>query len=241
MSNKILITGCAGFIGFSLCNYLLKKNKTYQIIGIDDLNNYYSVKYKKKRLNLLKKNKNFIFKKIDISSYEKLKKIFNNYRFDFVVNLAAQAGVRYSISNPKAYINSNIIGFFNIIDLCREKKINKIFYASSSSVYGDSKKFPLNEKHYLNPKNVYGLSKKFNEEIAETYSRLFHTKRIDYWWVEPFLTAFGFLCFVVYTTWRAFSGVDFVFENYLSPFYSPLLFHLPNDVTGHSWLDYGQI
>ena len=176
MSNKILITGCAGFIGFNLCTYLLKKNKKNQIIGIDNLNSYYSAEYKKNRLNIIKKNKNFTFKKVDISNYLQLKKLFNNYRFDCVINLAAQAGVRYSIYNPKAYINSNVIGFFNVIELCRQKKINKIFYASSSSVYGDSKKFPLNENHLLKPKNVYGLSKKFNEEIAEMYSKLYKIK-----------------------------------------------------------------
>ena len=170
---NILITGVAGFIGYNFANHLLSKNKKIKIIGIDNLNNYYSVKYKNLRLKKLKENKNFIFHKIDISKYKGIKKIFNKYKIDVIYNLAAQAGVRYSLKNPKLYNDYNINGFFNILELSREKKIKRIFYASSSSIYGDSKKFPLTENLSLNPKNIYALSKKINEELAQLYSGLY--------------------------------------------------------------------
>ena len=170
---NILITGVAGFIGYNFANYLLNKNKKINIIGIDNLNDYYSVKYKSLRLKKLKKHKNFKFYKIDISKYKEIKKIFNRYKIDVIYNLAAQAGVRYSLKNPKLYNDYNINGFFNILELSREKKIKRIFYASSSSIYGDSKKFPLTENLSLNPKNIYALSKKINEELAQLYSGLY--------------------------------------------------------------------
>jgi UDP-glucuronate 4-epimerase len=175
---KILVTGCAGFLGFHLCQSILKKNKNCQIIGIDNLNKYYSVSLKKKRLSFLKKHKNFKFYKLDIAYYNKLKKIFNDNSFAFVVNLAAQAGVRYSISNPREYINSNILGFFNITELCRKYKVKKIYYASSSSVYGEKKIFPIKENSQTYPKNIYSLSKKNNEEIAEIYSHYYNIQFI---------------------------------------------------------------
>jgi UDP-glucuronate 4-epimerase len=175
---KILVTGCAGFLGFHLCQSILKKNKNCQIIGIDNLNKYYSVSLKKKRLSFLKKHKKFKFYKLDIAYYNKLKKIFNDNSFAFVVNLAAQAGVRYSISNPREYINSNILGFFNITELCRKYKVKKIYYASSSSVYGEKKIFPIKENSQTYPKNIYSLSKKNNEEIAEIYSHYYNIQFI---------------------------------------------------------------
>jgi UDP-glucuronate 4-epimerase len=186
---KILITGCAGFIGFHLCEKILKTHKKYKIVGIDNLNNYYSVFYKKKRLSFLKDKKNFQFHKIDISNFKKLEEVFKKNKFDFVINLAAQAGVRYSISNPKEYMYSNILGFFNIIELSRIYKIKKIYYASSSSVYGESKKFPIKETTITHPKNIYSLSKKNNEEIAEIYSRYYNIQFI------------GFRFFTIYGEW----------------------------------------
>ena len=165
---KILITGAAGFIGFNFSKYLLENSK-FKILGIDNLNNYYSPKIKNERIKLLKKNRKFKFVKLDIKNRKKLKSIFNN-RFSAVFHFAAQAGVRYSLKNPRAYIESNIDGFFNILEFIRNKKIKKFYYASSSSVYGDSKKFPLKEEDIINPKNIYGLSKKNNEEIAEFLS-----------------------------------------------------------------------
>ena len=175
---NILITGCAGFLGFHLCKKILKIDKNSKIVGIDNLNNYYSVSYKKKRLSFFKYNRNFKFHKIDISNFKNLESIFKKNKFDIVINLAAQAGVRYSISNPKEYINSNILGFFNIAELCRIFKVPKIYYASSSSVYGEKKIFPLKESETINPKNIYSLSKKNNEEIAEIYSNYYNLQFI---------------------------------------------------------------
>ena len=171
---KILVTGCAGFIGFHLCKNLVKKN--IKIVGIDNINNYYSPIIKKSRLSILKKNKNFKFYKKDISNFKNIKKIFSRNKFDIIFNLAAQAGVRYSIENPREYIKSNILGFCNIIELARIYNIKKIFYASSSSVYGEKKNFPLKENQVIHPTNTYSLSKKNNEEIAEIYSNYYKIK-----------------------------------------------------------------
>jgi UDP-glucuronate 4-epimerase len=183
---KILITGAAGFIGFHLAQNLLKKK--VKVIGIDNINNYYSPKLKKLRLQILKKHKNFTFYKSDITKLSSLKKIFkNNKSIDIIYHLAAQAGVRYSVVNPKKYFESNIVGFFNILECCKDFRIKKLFYASSSSVYGDLKKFPLNEKMNINPKNFYALSKKTNEEMAEVYSKLYGFNAIGL----RFFTVFG--------------------------------------------------
>ena len=167
---KIFITGCCGFIGFNFANFLAKSNKKIRIIGIDNLNDYYSVNLKRKRLNELNKNKNFIFYKIDINQYEKLEKLYKKNYFNHVFHFAAQAGVRYSLINPKAYIESNISGFFNVINLSLEFNIKRFFYASSSSAYGELNKFPLKENYILKPKNIYGLSKKINEEMTSVLS-----------------------------------------------------------------------
>ena len=172
---KILITGAAGFIGFNLCKYLLEKTN-FNILGIDNLNDYYDVSLKKKRLKYLNSYKKFKFKKIDITRSFSLEKIFKKYKFDFVYNLAAQAGVRYSINHPRKYIDANILGFFNIIDYCKKYNVKRLFYASSSSVYGESKKFPLKETENITPKNIYGLSKKINEEISFIYNQFYNLK-----------------------------------------------------------------
>jgi UDP-glucuronate 4-epimerase len=184
---KILVTGVCGFIGFNLANFLLKKN--YKIYGIDNINNYYSVKLKNDRLTILKKNKNFTFSKADIKNHKKLKNIFNKIKFDIVIHLAAQAGVRYSIKEPRKYIENNIDGFFNVIDLCRNNNIKKIIYASSSSVYGDNKNFPLKENQALKPKNLYASTKANNEETAEIFSRFYG------------LNIIGLRFFTVYGEW----------------------------------------
>ncbi len=184
---KILVTGVCGFIGFNFANFLLKKN--YKIYGIDNINNYYSVKLKNDRLTILKKNKNFTFFKADIKNQKKLKNIFNKIKFDIVIHLAAQAGVRYSIKEPRKYIENNIDGFFNVIDLCRNNNIKKIIYASSSSVYGDNKNFPLKENQVLKPKNLYASTKANNEETAEIFSRFYG------------LNIIGLRFFTVYGEW----------------------------------------
>ena len=173
---NILITGAAGFIGFSLCESLIKKK--HKVFGIDNFDTYYSIEIKKKRLKILNKNKNFYFKKIDITQRSGLFNFFKKKKIDIIIHLAAQAGVRYSLINPKKYVDVNILGFLNIIELAKEKKIKKFIYASSSSVYGDNKKFPLSENQSLNPKNIYGLSKQMNEQIASMYSKFFDLKCI---------------------------------------------------------------
>jgi UDP-glucuronate 4-epimerase len=182
---KIFITGSVGFIGFNLANFLLqnKKNKVY---GIDSFDDYYSVKLKKKRLNLLKKNKNFYFKKIDICDHDNFKKYVGNKKFDIAINLAAQAGVRYSLINPQKYLKVNILGFLNFLKIFK-KNSKKIFYASSSSVYGENTNFPLQEKELLNPKNVYGITKKLNEVIAEDYYKKYDIKVVGL----RFFTVYG--------------------------------------------------
>tara|TARA_B100000989_G_scaffold151871_1_gene113322 strand:- start:4556 stop:5515 length:960 start_codon:yes stop_codon:yes gene_type:complete len=169
---NILVTGCAGFIGFHLCNVLLKKRKI-KIFGVDNINSYYSASLKKYRLSLLRKKKNFIFSKIDISNFKNLEKLFKKQKIDMVINFAAQAGVRYSLVNPIEYIQTNILGFFNILELSKIYRVKNIFYASSSSVYGDHKKFPLSENVTLVPKNIYSFSKKNNEDIAKIYKETY--------------------------------------------------------------------
>ena len=182
---KILITGSAGFIGYNFSKYLLN-NSNHKIIGFDNLNNYYSVKIKKNRLKELNKYKNFKFFKIDLKDNKKVTKLFNK-QIDAVYHLAAQAGVRYSLKNPRVYLDSNVQGFFNLIENIKIKNIKKFFYASSSSVYGDSKKFPLTEVDPINPKNFYGLSKKNNEEMVDIYFKDSKTKCIGF----RFFTVFG--------------------------------------------------
>ena len=139
MKKNILVTGAAGFIGFHFCKKILSV-KNCKVFGIDNLNNYYSVKLKMDRLNILKKNKNFTFSKIDISEMNSLKNFFLSKKIDIIFNFAAQAGVRYSLINPESYIKSNLKGFLNILELAKIKK-TKLIYASSSSIYGDQKNF----------------------------------------------------------------------------------------------------
>ena len=174
---NILITGSCGFIGFNLAEKLLKV-KQNKVCGIDNINNYYSVKLKKERLKVLCKNKNFKFYKTDICKFEKLSKIIKKFKPEIIYNFAAQAGVQYSMKYPKKYLENNINGFFNILEISKQLKIKKIIYASSSSVYGDQKKSPLKENLLLAPKNFYGMSKKNNEEMAQIYSELYGIKTI---------------------------------------------------------------
>ena len=208
---NILVTGCAGFIGFHLCENL--KNKNINIIGIDNLNNYYSKDYKKKRLAILKKKKNFKFFKLDISDYKKLDKLFSKNRLDVVVNLAAQAGVRHSIKKPNEYVESNINGFFNIIELSRIWKVKKVFYASSSSVYGEKNIFPLKENQITHPKNIYSLSKKSNEEMANIYSNFYKMKFV------------GLRFFTIYGEW---GRPDMFILKYISSIQNKKNFYLNN-------------
>ena len=171
---KILVTGCAGFIGYHISQKLLKYKK-YNVVGIDNIDNYYDINLKIDRLNFLKKKKNFQFKKIDISNKKKLLNLYNNYKFDVVLNLAAQAGVRYSIENPQKYFNSNLIGFFNILEASRIYKIKHLIFASTSSVYGNNKRFPLKENYNTDkPLSFYAATKKSNEVLAHSYSSIYN-------------------------------------------------------------------
>lgn len=169
----ILVTGVAGFIGSNLARELLKKGEI--IVGIDSLNDYYDVNLKLFRLEDLNKYSNFTFIKCDIADKQALIKIFDEYKFDVVVNLAAQAGVRYSITNPDAYIQSNLIGFYNILEACRNYPVKHLVYASSSSVYGSNKKVPYSTEDKVdNPVSLYAATKKSNELLAHAYAKLYN-------------------------------------------------------------------
>ncbi len=167
-----LITGAAGFIGFYLSKQLLEKG--CKVIGIDNINDYYDVNLKHERLEKLKPFENFTFIKGDISDKDLIMKTFEENKPNIVVNLAAQAGVRYSIENPDVYIQSNIIGFYNILEACRYNPVEHLVYASSSSVYGSNKKVPFEETDFVdNPVSLYASTKKSNELMAHTYSHLY--------------------------------------------------------------------
>ncbi|MDC0863368.1 NAD-dependent epimerase [Candidatus Pelagibacter sp.] len=185
---KILVTGSAGFIGSHLCIKLLKRGDN--VIGIDNHNNYYDPKLKNARLKRFLNNKKYKHYKIDLKNKQKLDKIFKKEKIDKVVNLAAQAGVRYSLENPNAYIESNIYGFMNILESCRNHKIKQLVYASTSSVYGANTKMPFSENHNANhPLTIYAATKKSNELMAHTYSQLFN------------LPTTGLRFFTVYGPW----------------------------------------
>lgn len=201
---KILITGTAGFIGFHLVEELVKQENT-EIIGIDNINDYYDVNLKYARLSKCGINKdlvrdnplitssvypNYKFSKIDISDFETLSNLFRQEQFDIVINMAAQAGVRYSIENPHAYVGSNIVGFTNILECCRHNRVKHLIYASSSSVYGMNNSIPFSEDDNVTyPVSFYAATKKSNELMAHTYSHLFH------------LPTTGVRLFTVYGPW----------------------------------------
>ncbi|WP_394238291.1 SDR family NAD(P)-dependent oxidoreductase [Niallia oryzisoli] len=171
-SKIYLITGAAGFIGYYLSKNLLEKG--CKVIGIDNINDYYDVNLKYTRLEQLEPYEKFTFIKGDISDKDLVMKTFEEYKPNVVVNLAAQAGVRYSIENPDVYIQSNIIGFYNIIEACRHNPVDHLLYASSSSVYGANKKVPFEESDFVdNPVSLYASTKKSNELMAHTYSHLY--------------------------------------------------------------------
>ena len=193
MNQKILVTGAAGFIGFHLCKRML--NEGLSVIGLDNLNSYYDLELKEKRINLLEKlaeNKkvNWEFLKEDLINKDALENIFKTVKPATVFNLAAQAGVRYSIENPSAYINSNILGFHNLIELCKDYSVKNFIYASSSSVYGGNKKIPFSEKDGVaHPVSLYAATKRANELIAHSYSHIYG------------LPCIGLRFFTVYGPW----------------------------------------
>jgi UDP-glucuronate 4-epimerase len=197
---KILITGVAGFIGFHLSKKLIESGN--EVFGIDNLNDYYDVKYKIQRLGILginyienseliiksSKYKNLYFNKLDINENDKIISLFKSYNPDLVIHLAAQAGVRYSLTNPDEYIKNNIVGFYNVINAARLNNIRNFFYASSSSVYGDSSKLPFNEEDNADkPVSLYAASKKTNELIAHTFSSLYEIRTVGL----RFFTVYG--------------------------------------------------
>ena len=172
MKKTCLVTGAAGFIGFHLAKSLLTQG--WRVIGVDNLNDYYDVNLKRARLELLQPFEQFDFVKDDLADKAMLDDLFAQYRPNCVVNLAAQAGVRYSIENPDAYIQSNVIGFFNILEACRHHPVEHLIYASSSSVYGANKKVPFAETDFVDhPVSLYAATKKSNELMAYTYSHLY--------------------------------------------------------------------
>ena len=172
MHEKILVTGAAGFIGFHLSKKLCEGG--WEVAGLDNLNDYYDINLKKDRLNILTPYKNFTFHKIDLSDRESVKNLFAKEKFDYVVNLAAQAGVRYSLINPYSYIDSNISGFLNILEGCRHNPVKHLIYASSSSVYGANTKMPFSVHDNVDhPVSLYAATKKANELMAHTYSNLY--------------------------------------------------------------------
>ncbi len=169
---KILVTGSAGFIGFHLSKKILEEGG--EVIGFDSINDYYDVRLKQARLEILNKYEKFTFIKGNLADKEAVDSLFKDYKPDIVVNLAAQAGVRYSIDNPASYIESNIIGFFNILEACRHNKVSHLIYASSSSVYGNQKKTPFStDDNVDHPISLYAATKKSNELMAFTYSHLY--------------------------------------------------------------------
>ena len=196
------VTGVAGFIGFHLSKRLLEEGCT--VIGLDNLNNYYDVTLKKARLAIIEKNVRFKFVYADLQDKETLKRVFKENKIDIVVNLAAQAGVRYSITNPDVYIQSNIIGFINILEVCRYNNIEHLVYASSSSVYGMNVNMPFSVHHNVDhPISLYAATKKSNELMAHTYSHLYR------------LPTTGLRFFTVYGPWGRPDMALFLFTDAL--------------------------
>ncbi|MGC3945930.1 MAG: NAD-dependent epimerase [Chryseolinea sp.] len=172
-SDSVLVTGAGGFIGFHLTNKLSKLG--YRVTGIDNLNDYYDVRLKHSRLDILSQLPGFTFQQLDLTDNKGISRLFDTHKFDYVVNLAAQAGVRYSLTNPHAYLESNLHGFLNILEGCRHTKVKHLVYASSSSVYGANKKMPFSVHHNVDhPLSLYAASKKSNELMAHTYSNLYN-------------------------------------------------------------------
>lgn len=175
MNKTIFVTGASGFIGSNLCKRILKEDTECRVIGLDNMNDYYDVRIKEARLNKLSSYSNYTFIKGNLADKELIDSIFDKYHPSIVVNLGAQAGVRYSITNPDAYIESNMLGFYNILEACRNYPVEHLVYASSSSVYGSNKKVPYSTDDKVdNPVSLYAATKKSNELMAHAYSKLYN-------------------------------------------------------------------
>jgi len=211
-SRHALVTGAAGFIGFHLCRRLLGEGWT--VVGLDNLNDYYDPRLKERRLEILREEPEFEFRRMDISDREKMKKLFAESKFSVVVNLAAQAGVRYSLTNPHAYVDSNLVGFVNLLEGCRNSGVEHFVYASSSSVYGANTKYPFSVRDNVDhPVSLYAATKKSNELMAHTYSHLYG------------LPTTGLRFFTVYGPWGRPDMALFKFTK-------AILSHEPIDVYG---------
>jgi len=201
--NRILVTGAAGFIGMHLCKSLLDDG--YEVLGIDNMNNYYDPALKQARLDLLTPYEHFTFSKSDIANLTRLEENFKSFQPNKVVNLAAQPGVRYSIKNPHVYIQTNVVGFMNILECCRHNNVDGLIYASSSSVYGGNEKIPFSEDDRVdNPVSIYAATKKSNELMAYTYNHLYglHTT--------------GLRFFTVYGPWGRPDMAMYIFSDKMS-------------------------
>ena len=202
-ASRILVTGSAGFIGYHLCQSLLDDG--YTVHGVDNINFYYDPTLKQARLRQLQSHQNFSFKKLDISISAELNKVFEDFKPNKVINLAAQAGVRYSLENPQAYIESNVVGFMNILECCRFHNVEGLIYASSSSVYGGNEKMPFSVADRVDrPISIYAATKISNELMAHTYSHLFGLKTT------------GLRFFTVYGPWGRPDMAYYIFADKIS-------------------------
>ena len=221
----ILVTGAAGFIGMHLSLNLLKLG--FDVVGIDNLNSYYDINLKLARIqNIKATNKSFEFFKIDLNDKEKITNLFNTFRFDIIINLAAQAGVRYSLENPYSYIESNISGFLNILEASRNNNISHLIFASSSSIYGSSTKTPFNENDNTDhPISLYGATKKANEMMAHSYSHLYN------------IPSTGLRFFTVYGPWGRPDMAPMIFAKAIIERKPIYLFNKGNMIRDFTYID----